>query len=273
MTVLSIQSEVVAGHVGNSAARFALQRLGHDVLALPTVLFSNHPGHGGFSGRAVPPDDLAALVEGLAARGFLGRVRAVVTGYLGQAGQAEVAADAIRRVRRVNPAALVLVDPVFGDEGGAYAAPGVAEAIARQLLPLADIVMPNRFELASLTARQPADPQGAVAAARLLGRPLVVATSIPDGGMLATLAVTPGEAWIVRVPRQPVAPSGTGDLIAALFLGHRLDGAAVPEALARAAATVDVMIRAAGEAKDMPLVGAQAAITAPPALAVSRFGD
>lgn len=258
--VLSIQSEVAFGHVGNSAARFALQRLGVDVMALPTVLFSNQPAHGGKRGEAVTPAALDELVTGLEERGFLDEVDGVISGYLGDPAQAEIVARAVTAVKARNPGAVYLLDPVFGDEGGAYAKPGIAEAMARRLLPLSDIVTPNRFELASLTSRRIETAADARDAARLLGRPLVLATSTPVGeGLIGTLAVTPDAAWLVTTRRVDSPPSGTGDLLAALFLGWRLKGGDVPDALASAVESVDEMIaatKAAGFA-EMPLAAMQ----------------
>src|SRR6185436_14130055 len=162
--ILSIQSDVVHGHVGNGAARFALQRLGIEVWALPTVLLSNHPGHPKFRGETTPPAQLRALVAGLAENGWLSRCVGIISGYLGAADQAAVVAEAVAQVKQANPSAHYLCDPVFGDDDGAYAKPGVAEAMARHLVPLADIVAPNRFELASLTARPVQSASDAVAA-------------------------------------------------------------------------------------------------------------
>ncbi|BCW87430.1 Pyridoxal kinase PdxY [Alphaproteobacteria bacterium SO-S41] len=259
--VLSIQSEVVHGHVGNAAARFALQRLGVDLLALPTVLFSNHPGHGGFSGGVTPVAELDALLEGLEARGFLDGVDAVLSGYLGSADQAETVRAAVLSVKRRNPGAIYLLDPVFGDEGGAYARPGVAEAMAKHLLPLADIVTPNRFELASLTSRRIEDAAAAVSAARTLGRKLVLATSVPGAAdEIGTAAITPDRAWLAMAARAAHAPSGTGDLLAALFLGWQLKGEDVPAALARATGAVAALIAASGTAKDLALIAGQDAL-------------
>lgn len=264
--VLSLQSEVVAGHVGHGAARPAYHGLGIDLLALPTVLFSNHPGHGGFRGRITPAAELAELLNGLEERGFLHGIAAVHSGYLGDASQGEVVRDAVLRVRRHNPGATYLLDPVFGDEGGAYARAGIAEAMAKRLLPLADIVTPNRFELASLTGRRIEDPDSAIAAARSLGSPLVLATSVPCGSAIGTAAVTSGEAWLVTVPRAENPPSGTGDLLASLFLARRLRAETIPAALAASSASVDHMIRAALAigAKEMPLVAERAALADPP---------
>lgn len=268
MTVLSIQSEVAAGHVGNSAARFALQRLGRRVFALPSVLYSNHPGRGAFRGRVTPAEELTALLDGLEQLGELKSVAAVVSGYLGAAAQADVVRDAVTRVRRASPQALFLLDPVFGDEGGAYDARGVAEAMARMLLPLADITTPNRFELQSLSSRAVTDAPSAVAAARLLGPRLVLATSVPQGAELGTVLVTPEGAWATTSPRVQHAPHGTGDTLAALFLGHVLNGQSPPEALQAASSSVDALIRdaAAHGSPELRLAEAQALITAPPVL-------
>jgi len=264
--VLSIQSEVVFGHVGNAAARFALQRLGIDVLCLPSVLFSNHPGHAGRRGEATPASVLDDLLTGLEERGFLEEVDGVISGYLGSPDQAAIVKRAVLAVKRRNPGAVYMLDPVFGDDGGAYAKPGIAEAMARELLPLADIVTPNRFELASLTSRRIESAGDAAAAARLLGRPLVLATSAPAGaGEIGTMAVTAKEAWLVTTTRVESPPSGTGDLLASLFLGWRLKDTGIDVALGKSVAAVDHMIRAAkaGGFSEMPLVTEQQALSAP----------
>ena len=264
--VLSIQSEVVRGHVGNGAARFALQRIGVDVWAVPTVVLSNHPGHGRFAGEAVPAARLADLIAGLDAHGWLTRCDGELSGYLGAADQARVVAETVRRVKAANPRALYLCDPVFGDDGGAYAQPGVAEAMARDLLPLADIVTPNRFELASLTSKKIVDPTSAVAAARTLGKREVVVTSVPfDGGLIGTVAVTGDEAWGTAAPRLDGVPHGSGDLLAALYLGQRLKAMAPREALEFAASAVDCVLKAsvAARADELALVAAQANLAEP----------
>lgn len=266
LTVLSIQSEVVRGHVGNGAARFALQRVGFDVWALPTVLLSNHPGHGTFRGETVAAARLAELIDGLVAPGWLSRCAGVISGYLGVADQARVVADAVRRVKAANPNALYLCDPVFGDDDGAYARAGVAEAMARDLLPLANILTPNRFELSSLTSRKIESAEDAVAAARSLGKAEVVATSVPfPGGRIGTVAVTPREAWATAAARLEGAPNGSGDLFAALYLAQRLRSVAVKEALACASSSVDCVLRAsvAARADEMTLVAQQADLADP----------
>lgn len=266
--VLSIQSEVVYGHVGQGAARFALQRLGHEVWAVPSVQLSSHAGRPAVAGEPVPADLMARLIGGLEAGGWLGQCDGVLSGYLGQADQASVVADAVRAVRRANPAAIYCLDPVFGDAGRAYAGRGVAEAMARHLLPLADIVTPNAFELASLSSVPVRDLGEALAAARRLARPVVLATSVPDGGRIGTLAVTAREAWFASTPQLEGVPHGAGDLLAALFVGHRLKGLPVKEALSRAAAPVFHLLRQSvqGGLDEMPLIAEQDRLVAPPAL-------
>jgi pyridoxine kinase len=268
MNVLSIQSEVVYGHVGNSAARFVLQRLGHEVWAIPTVLFSNHPGHRGMRGDTTPAATMRGLINGLDERGWLKHCDAVLSGYLGVPDHAEIVANAVKRVKTQNPGALYYCDPVFGDNNGAYAKPGVAEAMARHLIPIADAIFPNRFELQGLTARRVNGHLLAAAAARALGRPLVIATSIIESsaaGQISTLAVTANEMWVVSNPLAENAPHGTGDVFAAAFLSHRLNGVSIPDALQRASSAVDHLVRAsvAAGTSEMPLIAEQSVFDQP----------
>lgn len=276
MNVLSLQSDVVYGHVGNAGARFALQRLGHEVWALPTVLLSSHAGYATVAGESLPADLLRRLVEGLAANGWLEGCDAVLSGYLGHADQAAVVADAVKRVKAGNPRAVYCLDPVFGDAGRAYAKPGVAEAMARLLLPLADIVTPNAFELSSLASVPIRGGDDAKAAALRLGRPLVLATSVPAGsGRIGTLVVAKDEVWHASTPILEEVPHGSGDLLAALFLGHRLAGRSLREALADSMASVfDILSESVG-AGEMRLIAQQDALVSPPAsnaLRIEKIG-
>jgi pyridoxine kinase len=267
MNILSIQSEVVYGHVGQGAARFALQRLGHEVWSIPTVILSSHAGYPKVEGETVSPDLMRGLIAGLDANGWLERCDAVLSGYLGSAAQAEIVGDAVRRVKAVNPGAIYCLDPVFGDDGRAYAKPGVAEAMARTLLPLADIVTPNAFELSSLTSVAIRSVEDALVAAQRLGRPLVIATSIPAGaGRIGTLAVEKGAAWFASSPRLEDAPHGAGDLLAALFLAARLGRANISAALAHATASVFAVLKAStvGHSPEMLLIESQEVLPAPP---------
>lgn len=268
--VLSIQSEVVRGHVGNSAARFALQRVGVDVWAVPTVLLSNHPGHGKVRGETMAAARIDDLVAGLEAHGWLSGCDAVLSGYLGAPEQARAVADAVRRVKAANSHALYLCDPVFGDDDGAYARAGVAEAMARDLLPLADIVTPNRFELSSLTSKRIADGGDAVAAARTLSVAEVVVTSVSfPGGEIGTVAVTRAGAWATSSTRLEAVPHGSGDLLAALYLAARVQGADAAAALAQASSAVDFILRASAGRDELLLVEYQRGLQEPaPRLAV-----
>lgn len=262
--VLSIQSEVVWGHVGQGAARFALQRLGCDVLALPTVLFSNHPGHGALRGSALGADALLDLADGLEAQGLYRQIDGIVSGYFGAPGQIAVARQVVLAVKAANPRAVYLCDPVMGDEGGAYVRPGVAEALARELLPLADIAAPNCFELRSLTARTAKDPGEAAAAARLIGVKEVLITSVPrEPGQIGAVLATPGQAWGVFAPKLRQVPFGSGDLLASLYLGRRLLGCAPEAALALAVTSVDSVLRASLGAPEMALIASQDVLVEP----------
>lgn len=265
-TILTIQSEVVRGHVGNSAARFALQRLGLDAWALPTVLLSHHPGHGRPEGRTTPAQELTLLVESLVKRGWACAVQGIITGYLGAADQAGAVAGIVARLKALNPGALYLCDPVFGDDGGAYAKPGVAEAIARDLLPLADIAAPNRFELSSLTSQRIDGPADAVRAARLLGVREVVVTSVPDGERIANVCVTASDAWCCSVLREKDVPHGTGDLLSAIYLALRVNGLPAGEALSGSVARVQAIVSASLGHEELLLIAAQDQLVSPPAV-------
>lgn len=270
-TILSIQSEVVTGHVGNAAARFALQRLGHEVWSVPTVLLSSHAGHKGFAGEAPSVALLAKLFGALETQGRLAQIDGVLSGYLGDAGQVPLLADAVRRAKAQAGTALYCLDPAFGDDGRIYAKPGVAEAIKDTLLPLADIVRANAFELATLTGRPVAAPDDAIEAARALGRPIVVATSVPAGADLATVLVAGGETLVATTPKIVAPPRGAGDLFTALLFGHMIAGQGVGEALQRAVLTAYHILAVSAGAPEMALIAEQAAIVAPPALPELRI--
>jgi pyridoxine kinase len=275
LNVLSIQSRVVYGHVGNAAAGFVLERLGHEAWPIDTVTFSNHTGYPTFRGRTHGPEELAPLVEGLGLVGALAKCDAVLSGYLGQAGNASVVLDALRRVREANPRALYLCDPVMGDRGsGLYVKPGVVETFATQLAPAADILTPNAFELELLTHGSTATlPDTLAATAQLAaagGRAdrIVVVTSLirddADAGRIETLARQGVAAWIVSTPRMEVPISGAGDVFAALFLGHYLETRDVPEVLARAVSGVFAVFEASKPHEELALSAARDALLAPP---------
>ena len=254
--ILAISSQVARGHVGLSAAVFALQRLGHEVWPLPTVLLSNHPGHPKVAGTRIEPDVLTAMVEALADNGWLAEIDAVLTGYLPSAEHVQVAANVVARLRAPGKELLVLVDPVIGDDPrGLYVDVAAAKAIRDALLPLASITTPNRFELAWLSGAPVTDSASAAEAARRLGVRKVLATSIPaaDSDRLANLLWSPTGSTEVAVTRLSTVPHGTGDLLAALYLGHHLNGDAPGQALVSAVDGVQAAIETSAGAGELQL--------------------
>jgi pyridoxine kinase len=269
MTVLSIQSSVAVGHVGNAAAVFGLRRLGIDVWPVDTVSFSNHPGHGQWRGRVVEAAEVSELIEGIRVRGFFPECRAVLGGYLGRAETGRVVVEAVRAVKAANADAVFACDPVMGDAAeGLYVGADVAAVIGDALVPVADLLFPNAFELAHLSGRAVGNAADALTAADAVGSPITVVTSLEPGRTISTMAVTPTEAWQVTTPRLSTPAKGAGDLFAALFLGRYLATRSVPEALAGAVASVfavmDVTCRA--RVPEMCLVAAQDALVDPPEL-------
>lgn len=268
-SVLSIQSRVAYGHVGNAAAVFALQRLGVEAWALDTVAFSNHTGHGQWRGSAVTAAAVIELFEGIAALGVLPQLDAVLSGYLGDRATGPVLLDIVERVRQANPAALFCCDPVIGDDTGPYVTNGIAEFFRDRALPIADIVTPNRFELEYLAGRPVAslgDAAVAAASLRARGPRIVLVTSLaPAPDRAALLAAGADGAWIVETPRLPLTVNGCGDVAAAVFLAHLLRGGALAEALALTAAAMFALIERTARLgrRELALVAAQDELAAP----------
>jgi pyridoxine kinase len=264
-TVLAVSSQVIYGPVGNSAAIPAMESLGLNVLGLPTVLLSNHPGHGVPVRLGVAAGTMTAMLERLAGHGWLDGLAGVTTGYFVDEAQVEVAAETIARLKHASPGLVYLCDPVLGDDvPGLYVPEAVAGAIRGLLLPLADVIAPNRFELAWLTGADVTGPAAAAEAARNLA-PSCLATSIPLGeNRIANLLVGGGTGWLVETRKRAHAPHGTGDLLSGLFLAHVLRGREGGEALARSVGTVEAVIDASrGDALDLAagLAGPAARLT------------
>lgn len=255
-TVLCLSSQVARGYVGGSATRVALERLGHEVWLVPTVILSNHPGHALFAGEQVPPGRLRAVLDALEANGWLEEADAVLTGYMPTPEHVSLAARACEMVRAAHPGALLVCDPILGDDPhGLYLDAAAAEALRDTLLPQADIATPNRFELAWLTGAAVSGEAQALGAAGALGPATVLATSVPGGkaDTLLNLLTTPEGAWRAATPRRAMAPQGAGDLTAALYLGYLLEGAEPEDALARAAAGTQAALEASGGADELRL--------------------
>ena len=268
--VLSVQSRVAYGHVGNAASVFPLQRLGIEAWALDTVAFSNHTGHGRWRGAAVAAAQIAELFEGIAALGVLPQIDAVLSGYLGDTATGPVLLDIVARVREANPRALFCVDPVIGDvDTGSYVTPGIAEFFRDRALALADIATPNLFELEYLTGTRIASLTEAAEAAEMLrarGPEIVLLTSLAlEPGRLTMLAQGPDSAWAVETPHLPVVLNGCGDVTAALFLARLLRGESLPQALANMAGAIFAVIETTARLGryELALVAAQDELAAP----------
>lgn len=279
MNILSIQSWVSYGHVGNAAAVFPLQRLGAEVWAVNTVQFSNHPGHGDWTGRVGTGAEVTALIDGIERRGALARCDAVLSGYMGDASVAASVLDAVARVRAANPAMLYCCDPVIGDGGRVYVRDGIPELIAAQAVPQADILTPNQFELERLSGVTCGDAASVRRAIKTMrgrmragGPRAVLLTSVitaeTPAGTLDIVSADDRGMRSVRIPTLAVAASGAGDMMAALFLFHllRLRDAGAAMAAAAAAAHAVLTLTAEQGARDLLLIEAQDALVAPPKL-------
>jgi pyridoxine kinase len=259
--VIALSARAARGHVGLSAIVPALQRLGHDVIALPTVMLSNHLGHAHSAGMPVPPETLFKMLDALDANGWLGDVDGVLTGYLPSAAHVHFAVSLVERVRGHRPDVRFFCDPVLGDDPkGLYVGRETAEAVRDELLALANTVTPNRFELAWLSDTPVHDVSSAIGAARVLPVPTILATSIPAANdELANVLIEQDNAMRCVVPRHADVAHGTGDLLTALFAGYRLKGVSEKESLARATAAVACVIEASAGRDELDLVGAQEA--------------
>lgn len=267
--ILSISSTVTTGHVGNAAAMFALQRLGHQVWPLTTIALPHHPGHGAIAPDArlvTPPGALDANLRALEAQGWLTGIDAVLVGYMATAGQSRIVAGWLGRLRQITPSLLIMVDPILGDGDVLYVQTDVAEAARDRLLPLADIVKPNRFELGWLSGKPVVTETATLAAAQTLGVNEVVVTSAPSpSGNAANLTLTGSGAWTTQTPRIDPAPKGTGDLFGALYLSSRLKGEPPARALERATAGVFAILTVTKDrgCRELALVTGQERLTEP----------
>ncbi len=271
--VLSISSQTVYGHVGNSAAQFVLQRLGFEVWAIPTILLSNHPGHTPPAKTTISTKDILDHVSKLASNGWLRSCVAVHSGYLADPSQIDAVAQAVGIVRRENSDAIYACDPIMGDQAtGLYVSEGVADRVKTKLVPLADILTPNAFELAHITGQEIVDTDHALIAARQVVAPMVLCSSIPrSSGAIATAAINADHAYMVETPKIDNTPKGTGDVLAALYLAESLKGADSKHALRYAVgATYELCLRSAARMGDeLPLIEEQDALLNPVKLQVT----
>jgi pyridoxine kinase len=266
-TILSIQSSVAYGHVGNSAVTFPLMRMGVEVWPVITVHFSNHTGYGAWRGPLLRAADLRDVVRGIDERGVLGEVDAVLSGYQGGEDIGAMILDAVALVKLRNPAAIYCCDPVLGDaDRGCYVRPGIPELMRQQVVPAAQIITPNQFELTSLTGLPVSkldEVLEAADAARSLGPEVVLITSVvredAQPGTIEMVAVGADGAWLVTTPRLPQAFTGSGDVTAATFLASLLEMRDVSKALAHTAAVIYGLLEvtAASGRAELALITAQ----------------
>lgn len=273
VNILSIQSHVAYGHVGNASAVFPMQRLGHEVWPIHTVQFSNHTGYGAWKGRVFDGGMIEECVEGIEMRGVLGACDGVLSGYMGSSDIGEAILGSVARVKAANSRAKYCCDPVIGDVGrGVFVRPGIPEFMKARAVPSADVITPNHWELDYLSgceARNLAATRKAIAIVHALGPKVILVTSLHIDETPADcidLVASDGERLFrVRTPRLPVSVNGAGDAIAALFFVHWLESGSVADALARASASVYGLLKRTADAmsREILTVTAQDEFVAP----------
>ena len=273
MNILSIQSHVAYGHVGNAAAVFPLQRIGVEVWPIHTVQFSNHTGYGNWQGRVFDAGMIGEVVAGIEQRGVLGECNGILSGYMGSAAIGGAVLDAVTVVKQANPAAKYCCDPVIGDVGrGIFVREGIPEFMKDKAVPIADVITPNHFELNYLSGRKSSNLQevrDAVKAVHGLGPRVIMVTSLhttetPENA-IDLLASDESGCFRARTPKLALTVNGAGDAIAALFFAHYLRSGSVGEALSQAASSVFGVLAKTAEtgAREIQLVTAQREITNP----------
>ena len=273
MSIVSIQSHVSYGHVGNSAAVFPLQRLGHEVWPVHTVNFSNHTGYGEWGGELIPADQVRSVIKGIQARGAFDDVQAILSGYQGGSDIADVIIEAVAAVKEANPSALYACDPVMGNaKSGCFVSDAIPPLLRDKVVPVADIITPNQFELSYLTGVEATDITSTLAAAekaREIGPETILVTSVfrpgrPDN-TVEMIAVNDEGAWIVQTPFLDVKRNGSGDVTAALFTGHYVRDKDAAAALGATAASIFELIETtyAADSRELLTVAAQEAFVNP----------
>ena len=267
MNILSIQSHVTYGHVGNSAAVFPLQRAGHEVWPIHTVNFSNHTGYGDWGGPMIPGTEVTSIVDGIEKRGAFPKIDAILSGYQGGSDIAGAIVDAVRRIKAVNGNALYACDPVMGNaKSGCFVSDEIPPLLRDKVVPVADIITPNQFELGYLTEHETGTLEQtleAVKVAQEIGPRTVLVTSVgrpetPED-TIEMLAVDGERAFIVATPRLPFKRNGSGDVTAALFTGHYAKTRDAKAALKATASSVWDLLNVTFEAEsdELCLIAAQ----------------
>jgi pyridoxine kinase len=267
LRLLSIQSSVAYGHVGNSAAVFPLQRLGVEVWPVLTVHFSNHTGYGNWRGPVLGADSIRDVLQGVEERGVFPQCDGVLSGYLGEESIGEVVLEAVARVKRANPNAVYCCDPVMGDvDSGFFVREGIPEFMRERGVPAAALVTPNQFELDYLSGQKTTDLASALTAVRkvqALGPKIVLVTSLRLSNtreeVISMLACDREQAFLIQTPLLPLVVNGAGDATAALFFAHWLRTGSIRFALEQTASSIFGLLRVTVQAgaHEVQLVAAQ----------------
>jgi pyridoxine kinase len=273
MNLISIQSHVAYGHVGNSAAVFALQRLGCEVWPVHTVQFSNHTGYGTWKGEVFAAARIGEVIDGIANLGVLRMCDGVLSGYIGAVETGEAIVAAVGKIKAANPRASYCCDPVIGNRNrGEFVRPGIADFMRECALPAAGVVTPNHFELDRLVERETRDLAAIIEAVddiHARGPRAVLVTSVrSDATPPESLDVITSDGsarYLVRTPLLATPANGAGDLIAALFFFHYLRSGSVADALAAATSSVFGLLRRTRDAgaSETILIAAQDELVAP----------
>lgn len=273
MNILSIQSHVSYGHVGNSAAVFPLQRIGHEVWPVHTVNFSNHTGYGQWGGELIPAAQVRNVIDGMEQRGAFERIDAILSGYQGGSDIADVIVDAVARIKEANPQAVYACDPVMGNaKSGCFVSDLIPPLLRDKVVPVADIITPNQFELEYLTgvpAHDTTSTLEAIAAAQEMGPDTVLVTSVrrPEtpADAIEMIAANEQGAWLVRTPFIDFKRNGSGDVTAALFTGHYIRERDAADALARTASSVFDLIETTftADSRELLIIESQEVIAHP----------
>jgi pyridoxine kinase len=256
--VLILGSHVAGSRVGGGVIHLALavSPFAIDPVHVPTTLLGRHPGWGTPGGGPVDDATFAAMLEGVASNGLFALVDVVIANYFASAGQVAIAARVIDAVKAVNPRAIILVDPVMGDSPkGLYIDASIADSLIGELIPRADYIMPNLWELGHITGLATQSLPQVTYAATTLGRPVIV-TSVPVGGEIGVMLVDGNQSWVVAHSRIDAVPKGTGDLLSALFVGHLLDRQMPHDAMAKAVGGVQALLDLANQwgSSELPII-------------------
>ncbi len=258
--ILTISSQVTCGHVGNSTSVFVLQRMGHNVLPVPTILLSHHAGHKNFAASKINTSLLSKIVNMIKINEQLPKIDAVISGYMPSEDHVFFTKETLKQIKSQNPNMLYMCDPVIGDyPKGIYIKPSIAEMIKEHLLPLADIITPNLFEFQWLTNSQTTQIEEILNLSKSLNINDILVTSAPgeNNKTIKNLLFSENETCATEVKKHINPPQGTGDLMASLFIGHVLNNRTKKEALSYATSGVEAVLSQSQKQNELQLITTQ----------------